>query len=228
MTDAPDDLETRLGHRFARPDLLEEALTHASVGTPGRRVSYERLEFLGDRVVGLVVAALLLECFPNESEGALAKRFAVLVSRETLAEVALELGLAEAIRMAPSEEAGGGRENNATLADVCEAVVGALFLDAGYEPAAVLIQRLWRDRVLENRRPPRDPKTALQEWAQARGLSLPHYREVRRDGPPHAPDFTIEVQVGSFPPEQGQGRAKRQAERRAAEVLLARLEEHET
>ncbi len=227
MTEAIKALETRLEHRFARPELLLEAMTHASTAAAGRRVSYERLEFLGDRVVGLAVAALLLECFPGESEGALAKRFAALVSRDTLAEVAAELELAEAIVMAPSEEAGGGRENAATLADVCEAVVGAVFLDAGYETAAELVGRLWRSRVLENRRPPRDPKTALQEWAQARGLPLPNYREVHREGPPHAPDFTIEVQVGGFPPERGQGKAKRQAERKAAEALLGRLEEQE-
>ncbi len=224
MTDPLKALEARLGHSFADPALLQEALTHASTLSAGKRISYERLEFLGDRVVGLAVAALLIESFPNEAEGPLAKRFAVLVSRETLAEVAGDLDLADAIVMAPSEEAGGGRENNATLADVCEAVIGAVFKDGGYEAAAGLVQRHWRARVLEDRRPPRDPKTALQEWAQARGLPLPRYREVRRDGPPHAPDFTIEVQVESYPPEQGQGRSKRQAEREGAEVLLTKLE----
>ncbi len=227
MTDGLKALEARLGYGFARPELLLEAITHASTAGTGKRISYERLEFLGDRVVGLAVAELLIGCFPNEAEGPLAKRFAVLVSRETLAEVAGDLDLSQVIRMAPSEEAGGGRENAATLADVCEAVIGALFLDGGYETAAQLVQRHWRDRVLEDRRPPRDPKTALQEWAQARGLALPSYREVRREGPAHAPDFTIEVQVASFAPEQGQGRSKRQAEREGAEALLTRLEEQE-
>lgn len=232
MTDGLQALEARLGHSFSKPELLREATTHASTTNTGatntgKRVSYERLEFLGDRVVGLAVAELLIACFPNEAEGSLAKRFAVLVSRETLAEVAGDLDLAEAILMAPSEEAGGGRENSATLSDVCEAVIGAVFLDGGYRAAAGLVERHWRERVLEDRRPPRDPKTALQEWAQARGLPLPLYREVRRDGPAHAPDFTIEVLVGSFPPEKGQGRSKRQAERECAEALLTRLEEQD-
>ncbi|MBC6405030.1 MAG: ribonuclease III [Rhodospirillales bacterium] len=224
MTDSLLILQTRLGHRFARPDLLQEALTHASATPAGKRISYERLEFLGDRVLGLAVAALLLKRFPEEPEGPLAQRFAVLVSRETLAEVASELDLPNLIVMAASEAAGGGRENTATLADVCEAVIGALFLDGGYAAADSMVRSFWQERAVEDRRPPRDPKTALQEWAQARSLPLPHYREIRRDGPPHAPDFTIEVQVAGFPPENGQGRAKRQAERRAAETLLARLE----
>ncbi|GAB5470795.1 MAG: ribonuclease III [Rhodospirillales bacterium] len=217
-------LEALLGHRFARPERLLEALTHASTAASGRRISYERLEFLGDRVLGLAVAALLLERFPEEAEGALAKRFAVLVQRESLAEVAVDLGLPERIVMAPSEAAGGGRENSATLADACEAVIGALFLDGGYERAEALVRRLWLPRIEEDRRPPRDPKTGLQEWAQARGLPLPHYREVRRDGPAHAPDFTIEVQVSGSAGALGHGRSKRQAERAAAEALLRRLE----
>jgi len=221
---APAALEAQLDHRFAEPALLREALTHASASSNKQRVSYERLEFLGDRVLGLAVAAILLERFPEEPEGSLAKRFAVLVQRDTLAEVAAELNLADHIVMAPSEAEGGGRENSATLADACEAVIGALFLDAGYEAAAALVRRFWLRRVEEERRPPRDPKTALQEWAQARGLPLPGYREVRREGPPHAPDFTIEVQIASLPPERGHGRSKRQAEREAAQGLLTRLE----
>ncbi len=230
MTDvAPGlvELQERLCHRFARPELLREALTHASASPSGPKVSYERLEFLGDRVLGLVVAHLLLERFPEEPEGPLAKRFAVLVQRESLAEVAAELGLSSLIVMAPSEEASGGRENGATLADACEAVIGALFLDGGYPAAEALVRRLWRKRVEEDRRPPRDPKTALQEWAQARGLPLPNYREVRREGPAHAPDFTIEVKVEGSAPEVGQGRSKRTAERQAAEALLQRLERSE-
>ncbi len=221
------ELQRQLGHCFARPELLQEALTHASASPSGRRVSYERLEFLGDRVLGLVVAAMLLERFPDEPEGSLAKRFAVLVQRESLSEVAMGLGLQPLIVMAPSEEASGGRENGATLADACEAVIGALFLDGGYTTAEALVRRLWSGRIEEDRRPPRDPKTALQEWAQARGLPLPSYREVRREGPAHAPDFTIEVLVAGSAPEVGQGRSKRIAERQAADTLLARLERSE-
>ncbi|MEO1193370.1 MAG: ribonuclease III [Pseudomonadota bacterium] len=221
---ALDALQDRLGHRFQQPDLLVEAITHASLSPGGKRISYERLEFLGDRVLGLAVAALLIERFPEEAEGPLAKRFAVLVQRESLAAVAKGLELPAAIRMAPSEEAGGGRENAATLADSCEAVIGALFLDGSYAAAETLVRRLWLPRIEEDPRPPRDPKTSLQEWAQARGLALPVYREVRREGPAHAPDFTIEVQVAGSPPEQGQGRSKRQGERAAAEALLRRLE----
>lgn len=223
-----DALQERLGYRFRSARLLSEALTHASATPGGGRLSYERLEFLGDRVVGLAVARLLLEAFPDEPEGALAKRFAVLVRRESMAEVATDLGLADHIVMAPSEETSGGRRNQATLADVCEAVIGALFLDGGYGPAEALVERLWQERIAEDRRPPRDPKTALQEWAQARGLALPVYREIRREGPPHAPDFTIEVQVAGTAPESGQGRSKRQAERQAAERLLRRLEQERT
>lgn len=223
-----DALQERLGHRFAEPALLREALTHASASGANKRLSYERLEFLGDRVLGLAVARILLERFPDEPEGALAKRFAVLVQRESLAEVAETLGLPELIVMAASEAAAGGRANSATLADACEAVIGALFLDGGYAAAESAVARYWRQRIEEDRRPPRDPKTALQEWAQARSLPLPVYREVRREGPAHAPDFTIEVQVAGIAPERGQGPSKRAAEREAALHLLTRLERGET
>jgi len=218
-----------LGHRFSNPDLLEEALTHASALNQGPAVksaeSYQRLEFLGDRVLGLVVADLLVRRFPDEPEGALAKRFAVLVQRETLAEVAESLELAKFLRLATSEDLSGGRDNPTTLADCCEAVIGALFMDGGYEVAAATIRELWLPLAEQARHPPRDPKTALQEWAQARGLPLPRYREVRRSGPAHAPDFTIEVSVPGAAPAEGQGRSKRQAEREAAASLLERLEE---
>lgn len=209
-----------LGHRFAEPQLLEEALTHSS--HTGRR-SYERLEFLGDRVLGLVVSEMLLKRFPDEAEGTLAIRFAALVSGESLASVAMDIDLGSHIAASPGEAEAGVRDNPSILADVCEAVIGALYLDGGLEAARDFIEPHWRALLEADPRPRQDPKTALQEWAQARGAALPAYREVARSGPPHAPVFTVEVAVEGKAPERGEGRSKRVAEREAAERLLKRL-----
>lgn len=215
-------LSARLGHRFTNPRLLHEALTHTSAA--GQRghggSSYERLEFLGDRVLALVVADLLLQRFPRESEGALARRHAALVRRETLAEVARELGLGEFLVLARGEEETGGRDNPALLADVCEALIGALYLDGGLDTARRFIEPRWRPLIEADRKPPRDAKTALQEWAQGHGLPLPEYSEVERRGPPHDPEFTVQVAVEGHPPESGAGRSKRLAEQEAARRLL--------
>ena len=219
-----DTLSDRLGHRFSRPELLAQALTHPSAAGRGASArSYERLEFLGDRVLGLVVADVLLGRFPRESEGALAMRLAGLVRRETLAEVARDLRLDEHLRLAKGEEAAGERDNDAILADACEAVIGALYLDGGLEAARALIETLWAPLVEAARKPPQDAKTALQEWAQGRGLPLPKYRELARTGPAHDPHFTVEVRVKGQDPECGEGGSKRTAERAAAERLIARL-----
>ncbi len=218
-SDAPT-LSDRLGHVFADAGLLEEALTHPSAVSRERPRSYERLEFLGDRVLGLVLAELLLCRFPDEPEGALAKRFAVLAQRETLTEVALNLAIGPELCLAPSEEMGGGRENPTTLGDALEALIGALYLDGGLAPAERLIRRFWEPLLERAIEPPQDPKTALQEWAQARGMALPRYREIERSGPPHEPVFTIEVGLAGLPPAIGTGRSKRAAERAAAEILL--------
>ena len=209
-----EDLEHLLGHRFARPELLEEALTHPSA--PQR--SYERMEFLGDRVLGLAVAELLFHRFPQESEGKIARRHAKLASREALAAVACALDLQSFLRIA-----GGTRASDTILADCCEAVLGALYLDGGWEPARRFVAQAWENLIAADLAPPSDAKTALQEWAQGRGLPLPAYREVGRTGPAHAPEFVVEVSLAGRAPSRGAGRSKREAERAAAEAMLAGL-----
>lgn len=218
-----NELAALLGHDFVRSNLLVKALTHPSAAVKST-ASYERLEFLGDRVLGLIVADLLLARFPSEAEGALAKRLAALVRRETLAEVAGDLGLADYLILAKAERAAGEADNPTLLADACEAIIGALYLDGGLAAARGFVQPHWSPLLEAELKPPQDPKTALQEWAQGRGLALPVYRETRREGPPHEPIFTVEVSVTGSEPAQGQGRSKRFAEQAAAELLLARLE----
>lgn len=218
-----------LGHTFANRDLLREALTHRSAvdRQRGRNIDLrhgnERLEFLGDRVLSLAVADLLIRRFPDESEGELARRHAALVRAETLAEVARAIELGARLTLADSEEATGGRHKPAILADACEAVIGALYRDGGLPAAAAFVERYWTPRIEHDPKPPRDPKTALQEWAQGRGLPLPSYREVGREGPPHAPQFIMEVVVRGRAPAQGGGKTKREAERAAAIAMLDAL-----
>ena len=222
---ARDALARRLGHQFTNPDLLERALTHASRNARGGEAvdTYERLEFLGDRVLGLVVADLLYHHFPDEEEGALARRFAMLVRREALAEVAQELDFGPAGILARGEEAAGAHENPAILSDCCEAVIAALYLDAGLETARRFIEEHWRPRLEADPTPPKDAKTELQEWAQGQGRPLPIYTEVGRHGPPHDPWFTITVEVDGEETAEGSGSSKRQAEQAAAETLLSRV-----
>jgi ribonuclease-3 len=215
-------LEHILGHEFKRPQLLREALTHASAAArdaPG----YERLEFLGDRVLALVVADLLLARFPHEREGALARRHAQLVRRETLVDIARAIGLGRFLILTRGEDDAGAREHDGVLADMLEAVIGALYLDGGIAAARTFLEAQWRPRLDADPTPPQDGKTALQEWAQGRGKPLPDYREVARSGPPHAPVFAVEVSVDGETPEVGEGRSKRMAEQAAAERLLTRL-----
>lgn len=220
------DLARRLGYNFKQPDLLVRALTHSSTlanaGGAGER-SYERLEFLGDRVLGLIAADMLLEAFPNENEGQLARRHVALVRQEALARVAREIDLGGYLYLARSEEDSGGRSNPATLADACEALIGALYLDGGIETAGRFIRAAWRAMLMESPSPPQDAKTSLQEWAQGRGLPLPVYREVGREGPDHAPVFTVEVTVSGQDSMGGQGSSKRAAEQRAAEEMLKKV-----
>jgi len=220
-------LEDRLGHRFADPALLHEALSHSSLGGDrpnGGAPSYERLEFLGDRVLGLVMADWLLERFPKESEGHIAKRFAVLVRREACAQVARAIDLGPHIRLTPGEEGAGGRDKDSVLADACEAVIGALFRDGGLEVARRFVRAAWSDQVSHHREPPREPKTALQEWAQGRALPLPVYEELARTGPDHAPVFRIRVSVARAGSAEAEGASKREAERAAARLLLRELD----
>ncbi len=219
------DLAARLGHAFADPGHLARALTHSSRAGGGVE-SYERLEFLGDRVLGCLVAELLYRRFPHENEGALGKRFAALVRRETLAEVAgpggLDLG--PHLRLSRGEEESGGRENPATLSDACEAVIAALYLDGGLEAARRLVEPIWAPLLEADLTPPQDAKTRLQEWAQGLGLPLPCYEEVARSGPDHAPVFTLRVTLGDGRSAEAEGRSKRAAEQAAAAALLAELE----
>jgi len=215
-------LSSLLGHAFVRRDLVMDALTHGSVGGA---TTYERLEFLGDRVLGLVVAEMLLERFPKEEEGDLAKRHVALVRQEALARLAADIGLGRFIRIARGEEEMGGRENPAILSDVMEALLAALYLDGGLEAARNFIVPLWTPAMETVATPPKDAKTSLQEWAQRGGRPLPSYREIGREGPPHAPIFTVEVTVRGEAPATGEGPSKRLAEQAAAEALLARLGE---
>jgi len=215
------DLEARLAHTFDDRNLLDVALTHASA--PEAATTYERLEFLGDRVLDLVMADFLMRRHPDEKEGDLARRLAALVDRNSLAEIAGQLDIGAHLRLSPGEEAAGLRGNATVLADVMEAVIGAIYTDGGLSAARPMVERLWTPLAERNVEPPMDVKTALQERVQRRGGGLPQYREVARSGPDHRPVFTIEVTVDGFQPARGQGASKREAERAAAEALLEKL-----
>lgn len=213
-------LEDRLGHRFADRTLLVTALTHASARNAS--ASYQRLEFLGDRVLGLVIAEMLVAAFPGAAEGELAQRFTALVRNEVCADVARALELGPAIRLGSGEAQSGGRSKAAILGDVCEAVIGALYLDGGLGAAKALIALHWRERMETWQGSMRDAKTILQEWAQGRGLPTPTYTIVDRRGPDHAPHFEVEVTVDSLTPARGEGRTRRDAEQEAATAVLVR------
>jgi ribonuclease-3 len=217
-----DEFCERLGHRFEDADLLRRALTHSSLSAP-TRPDNQRLEFLGDRVLGLVMAEALLAQDTAASEGQLAPRFNALVRKETCAEVAREIDLGAVLRLGKSEMATGGRRKQALLGDAMEAVIAAVYLDAGFEVARALVLRLWGARLTRVEADARDAKTALQEWAQARGQTPPAYVEVAREGPDHAPVFTVEARLQSGETARAQARAKRQAEQEAARALLDRM-----
>jgi ribonuclease-3 len=213
----------RIDYRFTDESLLDRALTHISaLSGKSRSGSYQRLEFLGDRVLGLVVSDMLLRAFPKADEGELSKRLADLVRKEACADVARAMDLGAAIRLGNSESNAGGRRRVAILADVCEALIGAVFLDGGYAAAASLVDKFWSERMHAAARPPRDAKTALQEWAQGRGLPTPSYKEVERKGPHHNPEFRVAVLLPNRDPAEGQGKSKRAAEQAAAAAMLAR------
>jgi ribonuclease-3 len=217
-------LEERIGYHFSDKALLDQALTHISALASGRnRVgSYQRLEFLGDHVLGLAISDMLFRSFPEADEGELSRRLAALVRRETCAEVARAIDLGPAMKLGNPEIAAGGRKRTAILADVCEALIGAVFVDGGYPPAATLVEQLWQAQMLKPPRPLRDPKTVLQEWAQARGMPTPTYREIDRSGPHHDPEFRVVVEIADRAPAEGNGRSKRAAEQAAALALLTR------
>jgi ribonuclease-3 len=220
---AASALEKAIGYHFKDSDLLDRSLTHISaVSSGGRANSYQRLEFLGDHVLGLIISDMLYRSFPKGDEGELSRRLADLVRREACADVARAINLSEAIRLGSSETTAGGRHRIAILADVCEALIGAVFIDGGYEAAVALIEKLWGERMRTPVRPLRDPKTLLQEWAQARALPTPVYREVARTGPHHSPIFRIAVTLPNREPAEGVGSSKRSAEQAAAAALLDR------
>ncbi len=214
-------LEAALGHRFADRALLESALAHSSLGGRGRPRGFDRLEFLGDRVLGLVVADLLLSGFPDEREGELGRRFAVLVSAPTLAALGAALDLGRHLSLGRGQER-ELRASPAVLADAFEAVLGALYRDGGLAAARGFLARVYADRLASEPTPPRDPKNALQEWTMARGLGIPGYRLVERSGSEHAPRFRVEASAHGRNA-TGEGGSKQAAERAAAEALFAAL-----
>jgi ribonuclease-3 len=239
-----------LGIEITRADLLQLALTHPSALAGGRprrakktagktagkaaakaperkaeppsppAADNQRLEFLGDRVLGLVISEMLFTAFPGEDEGALARRLAALVRQDSLDQVAREIELGQYLLLSRGEEEGGGRNNPAILADACEALIGALYLDSGLETARRFIERHWRPKMNAEAKPPQDAKTTLQEWAQAAGLALPLYTVVKSEGPPHDPVFEVSVSVAGQKPVTARGRSKRAAEQAAARGLL--------
>ena len=215
-------LEERIGYHFADKTLLERAVTHISAASGGARVnSYQRLEFLGDHVLGLVISDMLFRAFPRANEGELSRRLADLVRKETCAEVARAIDIGPALSGGSSESQAGGRLRATILADACEALIGAVFIDGGYPAAEAFVARFWKERMLKPIRPLRDPKTMLQEWAQARGLPTPAYRELARTGPHHNPKFRIAVELPDRPPAEGLGSSKRAAEQAAAAEMLS-------
>jgi ribonuclease III len=227
-----DEIQVIIDYQFADVAILAEALTHASTLSSGRRPaagksnarSNERLEFLGDRVLGLAAAHLLIETYPDEAEGGLTHRHSMLVRRQTLADVATEIGLGRWIEVAHGGRGSGGMANPTILADACEALIGAVFLDGGYPPAAAVVRRFWHGRVADMIETPRDAKTMLQVWALARSRSLPSYRVLDSEGPAHAPVFTVEVSIGGLGTAIAEAGAKRAAEQAAAAMLLEKLE----
>lgn len=214
-------LEKRVGHRFADHTLLDRALTHSSLSGTGVR-DLERLEFLGDRVLGLLTAEALWRRYPNSEEGELAPRLNALVRKETCAKAAIALGLDELIRMSPHEEASGGRRKKAILGDACEAFLGALYIDGGLDAARRAFDLYWTPNLEDLSKAHRDAKTTLQEWSQNKRKGAPHYRVVSAGGPAHAPAFVIEAVVDGYAPAQGEGRSKREAQMAAAEKFLIR------
>lgn len=217
------DLETKLGYKFKDPRLLERALTHASVrGGKVARSDNERLEFIGDRVLGLAIAEALNKQYPEANEGELARRYNRLVRGEACAKVARNIGLGAHLILSESEADSGGRNKTTILADAAEALLGAVFIDGGFEKARGVVTKLWQDQSEPVPEVAVDAKSALQEWAQGQGLALPRYTVVSRKGPDHAPRFTAEVLIAGRAPAQGEGASKRIAEQSAASALLSR------
>ena len=218
-------VEEQIGHVFADSALLTTALTHVSAlkNPADRWGSYQRLEFLGDHVLGLIVSDMLFKAYPNADEGELSKRLADLVRRETCADVAKTMGLFDAIKLgAVGSGDASDRLRKSVIGDICEAVIGAVYLDGGYPAAQKMVERAWAGRMKKPMRALRDAKTVLQEWAQGKGLPTPTYREVERTGPHHSPQFRVAVELPGMVTAEGVGSTKRAAEKAAASALLIR------
>ncbi len=219
-------LEERIGYKFADKALLERALTHISAlsgGPQNRAASYQRLEFLGDHVLGLVISDMLYRAFPKANEGELSRRLADLVRKETCAEVAKAMDLGPALKLGNSESHAGGRLRATILADACEGLVGAVFIDGGYAAAETLIGKFWKERNAQADAAAARSQDHAAEWAQARGLPTPAYRELARTGPHHDPEFRVAVVLPDRPPAEGMGSSKRAAEQAAAAAMLTRV-----
>jgi ribonuclease-3 len=220
---AVDALKARLGYAFKDDGLLERALTHASVaGTRSKVATNEVLEFIGDRVLGLLAAERLFTLDPKANEGALALRLNALVNREACADAARRMDLGPALRLAPGPANATERARESILADACEAVIAAVYLDGGLDAARGIFLAFWSRQLASSAPRPLDAKTELQEWAQGRGKPLPAYAVTGRAGPDHAPVFTVAVTVEGLPPSVAQGRSRQEAEKAAAAALLQR------
>jgi ribonuclease-3 len=219
MDDLADWFEGCAGYRPSDPHLFELALTHSSRAEQ----NYERLEFLGDRVLGVSIAAWLYDLFPEEPEGKLSRRLNVLVSRATCAEVARDIGVPERMRLGKQAREDGAQDSDNVLGDVVEALIGAVFLDGGFEPAEHVVQRLWAARIGDQEKAPKHPKSALQEWAAANDRRPPAYALVGRSGVPHAPTFLVEVSIKGVGEARGEGTTKQEAETEAAKALLGQV-----
>ncbi|MEE2692763.1 MAG: ribonuclease III [Pseudomonadota bacterium] len=215
-------LQARIGHRFSDTTLLDRALTHSSLSAGGKVRDLERLEFLGDRVLGLLTAEALWRNYPGHEEGDLAPMLNALVRKETCAKAAVAFGLDKLIRMSPHEEEAGGRKKKAILGDACEALLGALYIDGGLEAARRAYDLFWTPNLEALSKAHRDAKTALQEWSQERKKGAPHYTVVGSGGPAHAPAFEVEVSIDGYKPTRGEGRSKREAQMMAAAAFLVR------
>lgn len=216
-----ESLQKRIGYQFKNIKLLTRALTHSSLA---KQANNQRLEFLGDAVIGMVVARILYDLFPDEQEGELARRQAGLVRGETLAQVARDIGLGDALKVASSEVQAGGRDNSSNLEDALEALIGAIYLDGGIEAVEAFVVPRWRELAKSVAVALKDAKTALQEWAQGRGLPLPTYEIIETAGSAHSPIFTIEVKVQGYEPASAKAPSKRYAQQEAAVILLERLQ----
>lgn len=217
-----EDLQKEIGYQFHDPTMLRMALTHSSVATGD---NYERLEFLGDRVLGLVIASLLYKKFPDEKEGDLAKRLAALVQGRTLSKLATKVSLGDFIYLSDAEAAAGGAQNEHILADVFEALIGALYLDGGLKPCKRLIETQWEETLFTMKKPPQHPKTAIQEWVQGQGLPLPSYEIVSQSGPDHAPVFEVCLKVKGHQAVVAKGRSRADAEKQAAKVFMSGIKD---